>query len=478
MRIARMIVYAALLAVLAITATQTLAQTTQPTPAPESAQQAAPPSFETAVVTDTKSVDVTAIRASKQRLYCGLAGGGILTFDKATKTANSLTPTPTLGPAKAIAVGGGTVWWVAGKSGTLLSYSVAANKVTIFNLPEATAIERLEYWNGLLAMIGSRGVSFLDPKTHSTLAAKDIFPEDVAAVLDQSAIYLSESGDGWSAAAVRQVPNGTEIDAYKRVKSGGWERRLQWYTKSAVSGVAIDTSRVVLLSPDLILDFSLASEMPVPKAIPLSLNGVNMAKLGCVILNGSDLWFTQNGTVFRADLTNQSVESYLPWNESGFNPKTLCGDSQVCWAAGKGGFRQVESGESRSFVVAELDPQSEIPADDCGQKLAKLVEQWQGTPYKFGGSCKAGTDCSGFVLAIYAELGIKLPHGSAYLKTHKAGTVIRDRLKYGDVLVEPGHASLYIGNGKTAETLTGVGVSKGTIWRKRGVTVRRFLSGS
>ncbi len=471
MRIAQVVGYAALLAALAVPTAQAQAPPSEPV-------QSTPPSFETAVLKDTKSVDVTAICASSQRLYCGLAGGGILTYDKTAKTATSLTPTPALGPARAIAVGGGNVWWVAGKPGTLLSYSVAANKVTVFNLPEAAGIERLEYWNGLLAIFGARGVSFLDPKTHTTRTTKDVFPEDLAAVMEQSAVYLAGSDGDLCAAAVRPSGSGNEVYAYKRARTGGWERRLQWYTQSKIGGVAIDADRLVLLSPDLILDFSLASEMPVPRAIPLSLNGTNTSKAGCLLLQGSDLWFVQSGTVFRADLAGQLVEAYLPWNESGFDPKTLCGDSEACWAAGKGGFRQVQSGENASFVVVELDPESEAPSNDCGRKLAELVEGWQGAPYKYGGSCKTGTDCSGFVMAIFAELGVKLPHGSAYLKTHKAGTVVKDRLQYGDVLIEPGHASLYIGNGKTAETLTGAGVSKGTIWRKRGVTVRRFLPGS
>ena len=36
----------------------------------------------------------------------------------------------------------------------------------------------------------------------------------------------------------------------------------------------------------------------------------------------------------------------------------------------------------------------------------------------------------------------------------------------GDVLVFPGHAALYIGNGRTAETVTGKGVGKSTIWSR------------
>ncbi|MBC8138642.1 MAG: hypothetical protein H8F28_22410, partial [Fibrella sp.] len=48
-------------------------------------------------------------------------------------------------------------------------------------------------------------------------------------------------------------------------------------------------------------------------------------------------------------------------------------------------------------------------------------------------------------------------------------------------LVYPGHVALYIGNGRTGETVGGSStstngsVSKSTIWRRRNVIVKRFL---
>jgi cell wall-associated NlpC family hydrolase len=35
--------------------------------------------------------------------------------------------------------------------------------------------------------------------------------------------------------------------------------------------------------------------------------------------------------------------------------------------------------------------------------LLSVVESWLGTPYKWGGTTKEGTDCSGFALRIYEE---------------------------------------------------------------------------
>jgi len=46
------------------------------------------------------------------------------------------------------------------------------------------------------------------------------------------------------------------------------------------------------------------------------------------------------------------------------------------------------------------------------------------------------------------------------------------------VLVYPGHAAIYVGNGQTAETVSSGkrGVGHSTVWRRSSVVVRRFLN--
>jgi cell wall-associated NlpC family hydrolase len=80
-------------------------------------------------------------------------------------------------------------------------------------------------------------------------------------------------------------------------------------------------------------------------------------------------------------------------------------------------------------------------------------------------------------MAAYNAMGINLPHGSAYLRTYysnRPSTVVHDELRYGDVLVYPGHCAIYTGEGTTAETVGGQ-VGRRTIWIRDNVVVRRFL---
>lgn len=113
-------------------------------------------------------------------------------------------------------------------------------------------------------------------------------------------------------------------------------------------------------------------------------------------------------------------------------------------------------------------------------EIVNYALTFKGTPYKMGGSCKKGTDCSGLVMAVHEHFNIKLPHSAN--EQARFGLIISriDDLDVGDLVFfyktyaakEPiTHVGIYIGNGDFIHSSSsGVVVAKVEdpyYWRER-----------
>lgn len=85
--------------------------------------------------------------------------------------------------------------------------------------------------------------------------------------------------------------------------------------------------------------------------------------------------------------------------------------------------------------------------------LIKELSGWMGTPYRYGGSTRAGADCSGFVWAVYRNAyGIQLPRTTAQ-QASETRRIRQHRLKEGDIVFfrtkgrKTSHSGIYITNG-------------------------------
>ena len=77
-----------------------------------------------------------------------------------------------------------------------------------------------------------------------------------------------------------------------------------------------------------------------------------------------------------------------------------------------------------------------------------IAMQYLGVPYRWGGaSPSTGFDCSGFVMYVYAQVGVSLPHNAA-MQYGYGSPVSRENLQPGDLVFfnSLGHNGIYIGN--------------------------------
>ena len=81
-----------------------------------------------------------------------------------------------------------------------------------------------------------------------------------------------------------------------------------------------------------------------------------------------------------------------------------------------------------------------------GRAVANFASRFVGNPYVYGGtSLTNGADCSGFVMSVYTNFGVSLPHSSSALRSVGYGVSLADA-QPGDIICYSGHVGIYVGN--------------------------------
>lgn len=115
----------------------------------------------------------------------------------------------------------------------------------------------------------------------------------------------------------------------------------------------------------------------------------------------------------------------------------------------------------------------------------EFIKPWIGTRYKFGGSSRSGTDCSGYVMQIYkTKLNIALPHNAASM--FKMGSAVKAAdLKEGDLVFFGNvwginHVGIYLSKNRFTHASSSKGVTitpmEMDYWNSRYKGARRFIN--
>jgi cell wall-associated NlpC family hydrolase/exonuclease VII small subunit len=92
-------------------------------------------------------------------------------------------------------------------------------------------------------------------------------------------------------------------------------------------------------------------------------------------------------------------------------------------------------------------PASPPPSTHGG--VVGIALRYLGVPYRWGGASPSGFDCSGFLVYVFAKVGVYLPH-SSYMQFRLGRFVPRSALQPGDAVFFNGasHVGIYIGSGR------------------------------
>ena len=127
-------------------------------------------------------------------------------------------------------------------------------------------------------------------------------------------------------------------------------------------------------------------------------------------------------------------------------------------------YKPVVTAPDGPFEPDSIHDVAGLDKENADARLSAAISPWLGVPYKFGGTTRAGVDCSGLVMNVTREArGINLRRSSIEMM-REIEAIDKSQLQPGDlVFFKTGgrtgyHVGIFTGNGKFVHASTTKGV--------------------
>lgn len=448
---------------------------------------------------------VSALTQYRDSVYVGRVDGGV------DRVGSDLTLQSTIAKPDGkrisfISASSYGVAWLSGPGGVIrekaaagtpapqkLSIRVGERTITVAVQPQ-NAIRRISWLNGRIAISYDIGSTFYD--THGAMVAPSSFmPAEAAGLARNSALFVREQEDGTELAlfarpySVRQNAANKKdplVSLFTAYQVGAWQwEKLGGFASNALDAfpdgelkvteegrIAGDTKFFVLSERVALASNGIVAREPESlAAVPIYDQSWEIARYPAATIPGDALWFGSsadrvwwwNGTALvEQTRPGEAYSAYLPWSDSAMTPSSFVADDEGLWVGSNKGLRRLTPGTPdealgyAGFVRVPFGVEATSSSDPNAKKLSDAVFAW-----RFAGVDKAGADGGLMIASIYSVLGVQLPTTATELA--KAGTPVKDELRFGDVLISSSSAALYLGNGITVE-VRGGRVQNGEIW--------------
>ena len=138
---------------------------------------------------------------------------------------------------------------------------------------------------------------------------------------------------------------------------------------------------------------------------------------------------------------------------------------------------QESSKESSTQAAETPSSAASVSNHGSGSAVVDYAVQFVGNPYVYGGtSLTNGADCSGFVMSVYENFGVSLPHSSTADRNVGVDVGGLENAQPGDLVCYSGHVGIYIGDGQIVHASTAsTGIKISDADYRTPVAVRRVI---